>query len=418
MSEPILPGASIGVVGGGQLGRMFAASARRMGYSVLALTPDARDPAAQWADGIVEGALDDPDAIERLARQVESLTLEFENVDIRALAAAEGLAPLRPGLRLLELARDRRLEKTGLAKLGLPVADFAVIESDADLAPAAARVGMPAVLKTALSGYDGKGQRRVEASSQLEEAWDGLGRRPAVLERRVSFVAEISVIAARGHDGEVALYDPIWNDHVDHVLDVSIAPAPVTAEVAAEAARIARTILQGLDVVGVLCVELFLLEDGRLLVNEIAPRPHNSGHLTIEGHACSQFEQQVRAACALPLGSSERTVDAVAMANILGQHLAPGPPNWEAALAVPGVRLHLYGKAEARPGRKMGHLTAVASTPEQAAQRARLARARLQDTSFPAADEEDERGSSDDSPPGPTARRHARIAAERDVTGV
>ncbi len=377
MTVPIQPGATLGIVGGGQLGRMFVAAAHRMGYRVCVLCPSPEEPAGQVADELVRGELADGDAVAKLASMTDVITLEFENVNVDALARAEGHAWLRPGLSLLEVARDRRREKRTFASLGLPLPRFAVIESEEDCERTGADFPMPAVLKTALAGYDGKGQRRIESPEALGAAWKELGQVPTVLEAFVPFVGELSVVGVRGHDGEIALYEPCHNTHVDHVLDLSLAPAPLSPEVTREAEEITRALLEGLDVTGVLCVELFLLEDGRLLVNEIAPRPHNSGHLTIEGHATSQFEQQVRAACGLPLGSTRRVVPSVAMCNLLGDLWQAGPPNWPGALAVPGANLHLYGKSEARPGRKMGHITAVGADPEEARSRALEARARL-----------------------------------------
>lgn len=374
MTTPLLPGARLGVVGGGQLGRMFTWAAQRMGYRVTVLTPDPDSPAGLVADEVLPGALDDPEALERLARDVDAVTFEFENVDVDALGGAESRCPLRPGRHLLEVARDRRLEKATFARLGLPLPALAVIECEGDLRGARERVNTDAVLKTALSGYDGKGQRRVRPSDDLAAAWSDLGRVPCVLEAHVSFEAEISVVGARGLDGELALYEPVWNAHADHVLDVSVVPAPVSPKVAAEARRIAASLLEELDVVGVLCTELFLLPDDRLVVNEMAPRPHNSGHLTIEGHACSQFEQQVRALCGLPLGSCDRVAPAAAMANLLGDLWSGGEPDWSAAHGIPGARVHLYGKREPRAKRKMGHITATGATPAEAEERVRRAR--------------------------------------------
>lgn len=377
MSQVLLPGATLAVLGGGQLGRMFTEAARRLGYRVHVLDPNPEGPAAQLADEVVVGGLDDPEAVERLARGADVVTLEFENVSDGALEAATAHAPLRPGLSLLHAARDRRRERATFERLGLPQHAHAILEAEADLEPARRRVPGPGVLKTALSGYDGKGQVRVERPEDLADAWAELKRVPCVLESRVEFVAEVSVVGVRGLGGETALYEPVLNHHENHILDVSVVPAPVPGAVADDAREIARKLLEGLDVVGVLCVELFLREDGGLLLNEIAPRPHNSGHLTIEAHASSQFEQQVRAISGLPLGSTERRVPAAAMANLLGDLWNDGEPDWRAALAVPGAALHLYGKVDPRPGRKMGHITATAPTAAEAEERVRRARAAL-----------------------------------------
>jgi 5-(carboxyamino)imidazole ribonucleotide synthase len=284
---------------------------------------------------------------------------------------------VRPRGELLHTTQDRLREKRALRELGLPVADFAAIERQQDLAAAAEAVRGAGVLKTAAWGYDGKGQRRVRAPGELAAAWGELGSQRAVLEAWVPFEREISVVGARGVDGAVALYDPFENGHADHVLDLTLWPARLPEPTRREALQLARTVLEGLDVVGVLCVEMFLLPGGGLVVNELAPRPHNSGHLTIDAHATSQFEQQVRAVCGLPLGSVEPTATAAAMANLLGDLWVGGEPDWAAALAVPGVRLHLYGKDAPRPGRKMGHLTATATTLAEAERRVLAARAAL-----------------------------------------
>lgn len=377
MSTAILPGAVLGVLGGGQLGRMFTLAARRMGYRIDVLAPEDDTPAGQIAYREIRAPYDDLDAVERFARGVDVVTFEFENVPAATAEAAARHAPVRPAGSLLHLTQDRAREKEGLRRLGLPTASFAHVPDSSALATAAAAIGFPAVLKTCGWGYDGHGQRRVADSAELEAAWRALGQRPCILEGLVPFAAELSVVGARGLDGRMALYEPVLNRHRRHVLDVSLCPAPVPEAVLRRADEIARTVLAGLEVVGVLCVELFLLEDGTLLVNELAPRPHNSGHLTIDAHACSQFEQQVRAVCGLPLGSTERAVPAAAMANLMGDLWDPATPDWEAALADPGVRLHLYGKEVPRPGRKMGHLTVTAATLAESERRVLAARAAL-----------------------------------------
>jgi 5-(carboxyamino)imidazole ribonucleotide synthase len=377
VSEPILPGATIGMLGGGQLGRMFALAARAMGYRVAVLVPEHDSPTAQVADVAHEAAYDDVEAVERFASQVSVVTYEFENVPSATVEAAERHAPVRPGRALLHAVQERSREKQALADLGLPVAPFAVIDSAADLEQAGPAVGFPSILKTAAWGYDGKGQRRVASAGDLVASFGDLGSVRTVLEREISFVAEASVIGARSLDGDIAVYEPFLNHHANHILDVTVVPAglsPATAEAAEDAVR---TILEGFDVVGLLCVELFILGDGSVLVNEVAPRPHNSGHVTIDAHATNQFAQQVRAVCGLPLGSTEMVVPAAAMANLLGDVWANGEPDWPAALATPGSSLHLYGKAKPRPGRKMGHLTATGANPTEAEARARAARAAL-----------------------------------------
>ena len=377
MTVPILPGAVLGVLGGGQLGRMFTLAARRMGYRVAVLAPEDDTPAGQIAYQEIRAPYEDLDAVERFARSVAVITFEFENVPAATADAAARHAPVRPRGQILHTTQDRLREKRALRSLGLPVAECAAIERADDVDAASGTMRGPGVLKTAAWGYDGKGQRRIAGPAELAGAWRSLGSPRAVLEAWVPFEREISVLGARGLDGKVAVFEPFENSHADHVLDVTVWPARVSEATRTQALEIARAVLAGLDVVGVLCVELFVLRDGSLLVNELAPRPHNSGHLTIDAHATSQFEQQVRAVCGLPLGSTEALAPAAAMANLLGDVWSAGTPDWSAALAVPGVRLHLYGKDEPRPGRKMGHLTATAADADQAARRVQAARAAL-----------------------------------------
>lgn len=377
MSAPILPGRTLGVLGGGQLGRMFALAARRLGYRVAVFVPEDDSPTGQVADRSVRADYGDLAAVERFAREVDVVTFEFENVPAATAEAAARHAPVRPAGAVLHAAQDRAREKQALARLGLATAPWAALATAEELAAAAQRVGFPAILKSSSSGYDGKGQVRVERREDLAAAWRSIGQVPAVLEGLVRFRSELSVVGARGLDGGVALYEPTQNEHVDHILDVSLCPAPVPAPVAQQAREMARAVLEGLDVVGVLCVELFLDADGTLRVNEIAPRPHNSGHLTLDAHVCCQFEQQVRAVCGLPLGSSERRVPAAAMANLLGDLWRDGEPDWAAALRDPAVRLHLYGKSRPARGRKMGHLTVAEADTPSARRRALAAREAL-----------------------------------------
>ncbi|MFT4569396.1 MAG: 5-(carboxyamino)imidazole ribonucleotide synthase [Hyphomicrobiaceae bacterium] len=377
MTRQILPGSTLGVLGGGQLGRMFALAARKLGYRVAVFAPDDDTPTGQIADLEVRASYDDLDAVEKFARATDVITFEFENVPAATVDAANKHAPVRPSGALLHAMQDRLREKRALAALGLPVARHATIETEKDLDPAFANVGAPAILKTAAWGYDGKGQRRIATREELESAWNDLGRARAVLEAVVSFEAEISVVATRGLNGSVSLYDPFLNHHANHILDVTISPAPISEATGIQAAAIARSVLEGYEVVGVVCVEMFLLPGGGLVVNEIAPRPHNSGHITIDAHTTSQFEQQVRAICGLPLGASTRRAPAAAMANLLGDLWSNGEPNWSAALSDPDLRLHLYGKDGARPGRKMGHLSIAAADPAIAEERIRRARQAL-----------------------------------------
>ena len=370
------PGSTIGVLGGGQLGRMFAMAARRLGYRVHTLAPEHDTPPGQIADVEVEASYDDLDRIRAFARGVDVVTFEFENVPAAAAAAAEEHAIVRPNGRALEIAQHRIREKTFLTRQGLPVTPFVQVQSAGDLAEAVRRLGRPAVLKTAALGYDGKGQMRITGDDDLAEAWHALGAREAILEAWVDLECELSVIGARAVDGSAVCFGPIDNAHQHHILDVSFAPAHVTARIAAEAIEATRTVMEALEYVGILCIEFFLTSDGRLLLNELAPRPHNSGHLTFDACRTSQFEQQVRAICELPLGSPE-LLQPAAMANLLGDLWAAGEPNWGAALSLPDVKLHLYGKATPRPGRKMGHLTVLAATPEAAKSRVLEARAAL-----------------------------------------
>ncbi|MBM3724514.1 MAG: 5-(carboxyamino)imidazole ribonucleotide synthase [Acidobacteria bacterium] len=375
----IAPGAALGVLGSGQLGRMFAMAARRLGYRVHTFSPERDTPTGQIADVEVCASYDDLDAVRAFASGVAAVTFEFENVSAAAAAAAESVAVVRPAGRVLHITQHRLREKTFLAGKGFPVTPFRTVGSLEDCHAAAAELGLPAVLKTAGFGYDGKGQRVIQTARDIPAAWAAMAGAESILEAFVPFEREISVVAARSHTGEFVHYGVMENRHANHILDVTITPAAVSGPVANEAAAIARGVLEALDVVGVLCVEMFLESSGGLLINELAPRPHNSGHVTIEAHATSQFEQQVRALCGLPLGSTE-LVRPGAMANLLGGLWQAGEPNWAAALEVPGARLHLYGKGEARPGRKMGHITALGATAGEARGRAVLARQRLADS--------------------------------------
>jgi 5-(carboxyamino)imidazole ribonucleotide synthase len=379
---PVLPGGTVGVLGSGQLGRMLALAARAMGYRAHVLSPDRDSPTGQVADVEIVAPYDDLDAVSAFARGVDVVTFEFENVPSATVAAIEAEGkPVRPGANVLHTTQDRLREKTFLRSIGCATAPFAPVLSSADIPTAVAATGLPAVLKTSGSGYDGKGQRIVRTEAECTAAWDELGGVPCILEGFVEFAFEASVVAARGTDRSYADYGLVRNEHARHILDVTTAPCPgVSPTLAAEASDMARAILEKLGVVGVLCVELFVTGDGRLLVNEMAPRPHNSGHFSIDACVTSQFEQQLRAACGLPLGDTSlvRPGGGAAMANLLGDLWAGGEPDWAGALAdFPDVKLHLYGKAEARPGRKMGHLTVAADSPETAAARARAARDRL-----------------------------------------
>jgi 5-(carboxyamino)imidazole ribonucleotide synthase len=365
--KQILPGSTIGILGSGQLGRMLALAARRMGYGVRVYSPDKKSPAGQIADEEVVGDYDDLDKIAKFAKKSDVITFEFENVSFEAAQAAEKHAPTRPGPLVLHTAQNRLREKTFLAQNGFPTVAFRAVSSLEELDAALTDLGAPAVLKTAGFGYDGKGQVKLESSGEAAAAWDQLEGQPCVLEAWASFEREVSMVAARGLDGSFAHYGLFENWHEKHILDVTVANGIGTQQ----AEEITRGIFEKLEIVGTACVEFFQMPDGGLKVNEIAPRPHNSGHLTIEACVASQFEQQLRAVCGLPLGST-RFVSPAAMANLLGDHL--GDPDWEALLRFPEARLHLYGKAEARVGRKMGHITALGRTGALAAGVARSAR--------------------------------------------
>ena len=374
--NPILPGATVGVLGSGQLGRMFALAARRMGYRVHTFSPETDTPTGQVADLEVVADYDNLEAVRKFARHVSVVTFEFENVPTVTADAVAEFAPVRPGGSVLHIAQNRLREKTFLAENHLPHAPFRHVVSLEELHSALNQIGLPAILKTAGFGYDGKGQVRISNYDEAAPAWETLGGQECVLEALVAFEREVSVVAARGQDGAFVHYGLIENSHVSGILDISQAPADLGVALNAEAVEITRAVFEQLDVIGVLCVEFFVTDNGSLLINEIAPRPHNSGHLTIDACVTSQFEQQLRAVCGLPLGSTEFTWPA-AMANLLGDLWQPQSPNWPAALSHPDIALHLYGKEEARPGRKMGHLTALAETPEAAGKLVREARERL-----------------------------------------
>jgi 5-(carboxyamino)imidazole ribonucleotide synthase len=364
--EPILPGAVIGVLGSGQLGRMFAIAARRMGYRVHTFSPETDTPTGQIADVEIRAQYDDLPAVRSFAAAVDVVTFEFENVLSATAEAAAEFAPVRPGGRVLHITQHRLREKTFLSSKGLPVTPFRPVRSLAELESALAAFGYPAILKTAGFGYDGKGQTRINCPPDAAPALAAAGSQEMILEAFVDFACELSVVAARGIDGSFVHWGVIENAHQRHILDLSLAPARVPPTVMDEAISIARAVLEQLEVVGVLCVEFFLTTDGRLLINELAPRPHNSGHLTFDACVTSQFEQQLRAVCGLPLGSTELLRPA-AMANLLGDLWQDGEPDWAAACRFDQVKLHLYGKLEPKVGRKMGHLTAMASSADEAA---------------------------------------------------
>jgi len=373
MTRRFLPGATIGLMGSGQLGRMFAIAARRMGYRVHVFSPDSDTPAGQFSDCEVTGAYEDESAVRDFARDLDLLTFEFENIPRETIEWCADECEVRPAGRILHTAQNRLREKDFLSGAGIPVAPYCAVQSESDLAEAIEKIGKPAILKSAAFGYDGKGQRLIAQVSPPGEIWRERPGDELILEGAIDFEREVSVIVARGTDGAISTFPVCENLHRNHILDITVVPARVSARVEKSAADLARAIAEKMELVGLLAVEMFLRPDDSLLVNELAPRPHNSGHWTIEGCATSQFEQHVRAVCGLALGSTE-ILRPAAMANLLGDLWAEAEPNWAAALEVEGVHLHLYGKREPRPGRKMGHLTALASNAEAAIAAATRAR--------------------------------------------
>ncbi len=375
-NSTLLPGATLGMLGAGQLGRMFALAAARMGYHVHVFSPRVDSPTGQVAHRETVADYNDTAALEAFAKSVDVVTLEFENIPISAIEIVEQFVPVRPSLSVLHVTQNRLREKQFLTDVGIACAPFSEVNSLAELQIAIQAIGLPAVLKTAHSGYDGKGQTAIHAAGDATTVWKAMGHQPAVLEGWIDYQQELSVLVAGSTTGEIATCGPIANDHANHILDVSRFPVSELAAIANEAEEIGRTIAEELNLIGLCCVELFLTRDDKLIVNEIAPRPHNSGHLTIESCATSQFEQQVRAICGLPLGSMASRTPA-AMVNLLGELWQNGEPPWLELLAVPHGYLHVYGKTEAQSGRKMGHFTVLGESADAAAQIAIAARAKL-----------------------------------------
>jgi 5-(carboxyamino)imidazole ribonucleotide synthase len=361
----LLPGRTIGVLGGGQLGRMMALAARRMGYRIIVLDPSATCPTAQVADGVVVGALDDVTAAKELARQVDVITLDTEHVHADVLEQLEAITPVRPGASVLRTIQDRRTQKEFLDRLGLPQARWAPATTAGELDAALARLGTPAIVKVRRAGYDGKGQVRIDPGSDVRAEHGKLKGEDAVAEELVRFTREISVILARGLGGEIRIYPLAENVHRRHILHTTRAPAPMSEAGRKRAEEIGVTVAEALGHVGVIAVEMFELPDGRLLVNEIAPRTHNSGHYTYGACSTTQFEQHVRAVCGLPLGDARALTGAV-MVNLIGDLWRDGPPSWDAVLARPDARLHLYGKDAPAPGRKMGHVVLLDDDTDRA----------------------------------------------------
>ncbi len=349
--DPVPPGSTIGILGGGQLGRMTALAAANLGYRCLILAPRGDNPAFQVADHI-EADYEDEAALAALAARADVVTLEFENLPVAALDFLATRVPVRPGRAVLETAQHRIREKSFFDRIGAPTAPWVPVRSELDLRDGVERLGFPCVLKTATLGYDGKGQLKLTGPDDLAAAQAILAAGEAILEGFVRFALEISVIVARGVDGTVICYEPAENAHKNHILDITRVPARIAPDTAEQARAIAVRAAEKLDLIGLLAVEMFVTGDGAVVVNEMAPRPHNSGHWSMDGAVTSQFEQLVRAVCGLALGDVSRLAPVVEMTNLIGDDAAA----WAEILAEPGAHLHLYGKAEARPGRKMGHV--------------------------------------------------------------
>ncbi len=375
MTKIIQPGSTIGVLGSGQLGRMFTIAARRLGYRVNVFSPDDDTPTGQVADIEIQKPYEDLDAVAEFAKGVDVVTFEFENVPTETINRIDKFVLVHPAGEVLYTTQQRLREKNFLRGIGIPVTPFQPIHSLDELRNLA-KNNLPAVLKTASWGYDGKGQTKIEDMSEVESAWIALNTNHAVLEKFINFKSELSVVAARSQAGEIVQYDPFINTHRDHILDLSVTSEDLPKQIVKDASQITHAILEKLEVTGVLCVEFFLTHDETLLVNELAPRPHNSGHLTIDAYATCQFEQQVRAVCGLPLGNTTRLKHA-AMVNLLGDIWDGGQPNWQNALTFNNAKLHLYGKKEPRMGRKMGHLTVLSNSPQSASELAFSARKSL-----------------------------------------
>ncbi len=348
----LAPGKTIGILGDGQLGRMMAIAAAELGYKTHIFGQDADSPAAQVAGAVTLADYTDQGALRKFAEAVDTVTLEFENIPVETLTFLEPLVPVRPGRKVLEITQDRHLEKSFINNLGVPTAPFANVETLKELQEAVERIGTPAVLKTRKFGYDGKGQVKITSATQIDQAWADVKEQPCILEGFIPFELEISVIIARGINGDIQAYTPVENRHKNHILDITLAPANILTTVSNHALGLAGKIAENLDLVGLIAVEMFVGSDGDVLINELAPRPHNSGHWTIEACTTSQFRQSIRAAAGLKLGSAVHHSNAV-MRNLIGDDV----DHWEEILSHPEMSLHLYGKAEARAGRKMGHVT-------------------------------------------------------------
>ena len=369
LESPLNPGSTIGIIGGGQLGRMLAIAARQMDYKTVVLDPDSNCPAGQVADRVIRSEYSDLKASSELAALADVVTYEFENVDADSVSSAEKHKPVRPSSTVLRTTQNRLHEKKALLEAGIPVANFRKVDSLKDLEDAASVLGYPMVLKTATEGYDGKGQSIIHGEHDLAISYDQLNARNVeiIVEQFVSFKAEVSTICARTADGMTATFDPSENIHRNHILDTSIVPARIDESVADKARIVATNIAEKLDVIGLIAVEMFVTQENDILVNELAPRPHNSGHYTMDGCDTSQFEQLVRVLAGMPI-TLPKLHSPTVMVNLLGEiwEDTGGNPDWQRALEMPGVSLHLYGKSAARIGRKMGHINVVAETVEEA----------------------------------------------------
>ena len=392
-NQKILPGGLLAILGGGQLGRMMAMAARTMGYHVRVMDPEPACPASFVVDETITGRWDDVDAARRLATGADAVTLEIEQIGVDALANVARIAPLRPGVEPVRIIQDKTLQKIWLAENGFPVGPFRVVCEEVDLHNSLPALGGRVFLKIGRGGYDGRGQALIgfdqpAAEEDVAAAWDSIGRRPAVAEQALELECEISVMAARNPSGEVRSYPTARNHHENQILAWSVLPAGISAELESRAESLAASIIEKLGIEGMLCVEMFVTRKGELLVNELAPRPHNSYHESERGCVTSQFEQAVRAACNLPLGDTS-LISPCAIVNLLGDLWLDGAPDFAAALEVPGVRLHLYEKHTPRAGRKMGHLSATGATAEEALARVLEAKeslaSRERDTPPPAA---------------------------------
>ncbi|MEM7802637.1 MAG: 5-(carboxyamino)imidazole ribonucleotide synthase [Chloroflexota bacterium] len=375
----------IGIFGNGQLGRMLSMEARRMGIHSIVFGPGAASPTGEIATEIVDAPYSDLDRVREFAKSVDVITYEFENIPLPTAMAAAELTPVFPQPSLLAIAQNRLREKSFLSQIGLPVTLFRPVNSPEELAKACQTIGYPAVLKTAESGYDGKGQAKLYVEEDQGGAWKAVGEKPSVLEEWIEFKQEISVVGARDKWGGFESFGPIENQHTNHILDLSIWPALCSEQTAKRAVEAVKQVMDHLEIIGVLCVEFFELENGDLILNEIAPRPHNSGHLTIEGFATNQFEQQLRTIIGLPVGKPVPRSAVCVMGNLLGD-LWPletgGDPQWDKILENPMLKLHLYGKKAARPGRKMGHITLTGSERQGCIEAIREARLRLSELKF------------------------------------